>query len=200
MITLLRCLTCAIVLTFTTLGPACADTGESEPLEEAYPRPDAPYSMQEIIDAGHNVFDKTTGDLVGAVESVFKRSGPPGAYIIGEEGAGAFIGGLRYGEGLLYSKGNVPYKVYWQGPSIGFDFGGSGSRAMILIYGMTFPDQLYARFMGAQGSAYLVGGLGVSFYQNDQLKIAPIRTGLGARIGVAIGYLKFTPEPTWNPF
>lgn len=200
MTTLLRCLTCAIVLAFATLGPTRAETGESEPLKEAYPQPDASYSMQEIIDAGHNVFDKTTGDLARTVERVFERSGPPGAYIVGEEGAGAFIGGLRYGEGLLYSKGNVPYKVYWQGPSIGFDLGGNGSRVMILIYGMTAPDQLYARFTGAQGSAYLVGGLGVSFYQNDQLKIAPIRTGLGARIGVAIGYLKFTPEPTWNPF
>ena len=164
-----------------------------------YEREDT-YSMKEIVDAGHGFFGKTTGGLAQAVEHVFKKAGRPNAYIIGEEGAGAFIGGLRYGEGVLYPKSGGRYKVYWQGPSIGFDFGGNGSRTLTLIYNMRLPRQIYNRFYGVEGSAYLVGGLGVNFQQDDELRLAPIRTGVGARLGANIGYLKYTEQPTWNPF
>ncbi|MGI9412714.1 MAG: DUF1134 domain-containing protein [Hyphomicrobiales bacterium] len=158
------------------------------------------YSMQEIVDAGHGFFGQTTGGLAQAVEYAFKKAGRPNAYIIGEEGAGAFVGGLRYGEGMLYPKSGGRYKVYWQGPSIGFDFGGNGSRTLTLVYNMRLPRQIYNRFYGVEGSAYLVGGLGVNFQQDDELRLAPIRTGVGARLGANIGYLKYTEQPTWNPF
>jgi hypothetical protein len=158
------------------------------------------YTPQEIVDAGHNFFGHTTAGLAEAVEYVFSRYGSPNAYIIGEEGAGAFIGGLRYGEGMLYPKWGGQYRVFWQGPSVGFDFGGNGSRTLTLVYNLATPDQIYSRFVGIEGSAYLVGGLGVNFQSDDVLRLAPIRTGVGARLGANVGYLKYTREPTWNPF
>lgn len=173
--------------------------GQAQNRNEAPPRDDT-YSLQEIVDAGHDFFGTTTTGLARAVEHVFRNAGRPTAYIIGEEGSGAFIGGLRYGEGVLHMKSGVRQKVYWQGPSLGFDFGGSGSRVMTLIYDMRTPAQIHDRFIGVEGSAYIVGGVGVTFLQNDALKLAPIRSGVGARLGASIGYYKFTEEPTWNPF
>jgi hypothetical protein len=119
---------------------------------------------------------------------------------VGEEGSGAIIGGLRYGEGTLYMKNGFRKKVYWQGPSIGWDFGGNGSRVLVLVYGMRSPDDIYARFGGLEGTAYFIGGLGVNFQQSGHVRLAPIRTGLGMRLGVNAGYLKYSPKPTWNPF
>jgi hypothetical protein len=46
--------------------------------------------------------------------------------VLGEEAGGAFFGGLRYGEGVLYTKNAGDLKVYWQGPTVGWDFGGEG--------------------------------------------------------------------------
>ena len=158
------------------------------------------YSSQEVISAGHGFFGTTTKGLAHAVEYVFQRAGRPNGYIIGEEGAGAFVGGLRYGEGTLYMKDGRTKKVYWQGPSIGFDFGGNGSRALVLVYDMDTPHDIFDRFVGVEGSAYLVGGFGVNFQSNEKLKMAPIRTGVGARLGANVGYLKYTDQPTWNPF
>lgn len=158
------------------------------------------YTSQEIVDAGHGFFGTTTAGLAEAVEKTFNDSGQPTAYIVGQEAAGAFIGGLRYGEGVMYFKNGNSQKVYWQGPSIGFDFGGNGSRVMTLVYNVSNPAQIYDRFVGVEGSAYIIGGFGVNYQQNHQIRLAPIRTGVGARLGANIGYLKYSPEPTWNPF
>ncbi len=158
------------------------------------------YSFQEIVDAGHKFFGKTTGGLAQAVEYVFRSKGQPNAYIVGEEGAGAFFGGLRYGEGWLHPKWGGRYKVYWQGPSIGIDVGGNGSRVLALVYNMNSESQIYSRFGGPEGSAYLVGGFGVNFQNSGDVILAPIRSGLGARLGVNLGYLKYTRQATWNPF
>lgn len=159
------------------------------------------YTSQEIIDTGHRFFGRTTRGLAEAVEYVFQSRGEPTAYIVGEEAAGAFIGGLRFGEGTLYYKNGGKEKIYWQGPSIGFDFGGNGSRSLILVYNSTSPgDLMDTRFVALEGSAYLVGGLGVSFQQHDNILLAPIRTGVGARLGANMGYSKYTGTPSWNPF
>lgn len=158
------------------------------------------YSQGEILKEGHQFFGTTTKGLAKAIEYVFQKAGPPQGYIIGEEGAGAFIGGLRYGEGTLYLKDGTRRKVYWQGPSVGFDFGGNGSRALVLVYGIDHTSDIFDRFIGLDGSAYLVGGLGVNFQSNEKLSLAPIRTGVGARLGANVGYLKYTARPTWNPF
>jgi hypothetical protein len=158
------------------------------------------YSPQEIVDAGHGFFGKTTRGLANVVDHSFGMAGAPSGYIIGEEASGAFFGGLRYGEGMLHMKDGTRQKVYWQGPSMGFDIGGNGSRALVLVYHMTHPDQIYQRYGGIEGTAYFVGGAGINFQRSADLMLAPIRTGLGARLGANIGYLKYTREPTWNPF
>lgn len=158
------------------------------------------YTSGEIIAQGHQFFGNTTRGLAEAIEYVFQNQGEPSAYIVGEEGSGAFVGGLRYGEGTIYYKNGAKKHIYWQGPSIGFDFGGNGSRSLTLVYNSQSPEDLYDRFGGVEGSAYLVGGVGVNFQRKDNITLAPIRTGLGARLGANIGYLKYSKRPTWNPF
>ena len=158
------------------------------------------YSSEEIVAQGHQFFGKTTRGLAEAIEYVFREQGEPTAYIVGEEGSGAIIGGLRYGEGTIYYKNGATKHIFWQGPSIGWDFGGNGSRTLTLVYNSLSPEDLYTRFAGVEGSAYLIGGMGVNFQRKDQITLAPIRTGLGARLGANVGYLKYTPRATWNPF
>jgi hypothetical protein len=160
----------------------------------------ATFSNEEVMATGHQFFGKTTRGLAEAVEYVFRKQGEPSAYIVGEEGAGAFVGGLRYGEGTIYYKNGAKKHIYWQGPSIGFDFGGNGSRTLTLVYNSQSPEDLYERFAGVEGSAYLVGGVGVNFQRKDEIVMAPIRTGVGARLGANIGYLKYSKRATWNPF
>jgi hypothetical protein len=162
---------------------------------------DETYTSEEIIDAGHKFFGKAARGLGEAVESVFDSQGRPTAYIVGQEGAGAFFGGLRYGEGTIYYKSGIHQKIYWQGPSLGLDFGADGARTLVLVYNSTTPHQIYGkRFGGVEGSAYIVGGLGVNFQKDHDIILAPIRTGVGARLGANVGYLKYSKAPTWNPF
>lgn len=158
------------------------------------------FSSQEVLAEGHKFFGKATRDLAQAVESVFAKQGEPTAYIVGEEAAGSFIGGLRYGEGTIYYKSGIRQRIYWQGPSVGFDFGGNGSRSLVLVYHSRSPEDLYTRFGGVEGSAYFVGGFGINFQQNSDIILAPIRTGVGARLGANVGYLKYSANPNWNPF
>lgn len=170
----------------------------------ARPAPSAPqadtFSIDEIVHAGHSFFGTTTEGVAQAIEYVFSEAGRPSGYIVGEEASGAFIGGLRYGEGILHLKNGGTHKVYWQGPSVGLDWGGNGSRSLVLVYDIASVNEIFDRFIGVEGSAYLVGGIGVSFQKNHKLKLAPIRTGVGARLGANMGYLKYTGQPTWNPF
>ena len=158
------------------------------------------YTMQEIVTEGHRFFGATSGGLATAVERAFQERGLPNGYILGEEGSGAFIGGLRFGEGTLFTKNAGEHRVYWQGPSIGLDAGGDGARTMMLVYDLPSVNSLFGRYAGVSGSAYLVGGIGMTFLQREAVTLVPIRTGVGARLGVNIGYLKLTPAPTWNPF
>jgi hypothetical protein len=158
------------------------------------------YSTEEILGKGHEVFGKGSRGIAKAIEYVFQSQGEPTAYIVGEEGSGAFVGGLRYGEGTIYYKNGETQRIYWQGPSVGWDFGGNGSRTMVLVYGSDNPEDLYERFGGVEGTAYLVGGIGVNFQRRDNITLAPIRTGVGARLGANIGYLKYSSKATWNPF
>jgi hypothetical protein len=158
------------------------------------------FTTEEVMSKGHEVFGKASRGLGQAVEYVFQSYGEPTAYIVGEEGSGAFVGGLRYGEGTIYYKDGTTERIFWQGPSIGWDFGGNGARTMTLVYNSDSPSDLYTRFGGVEGSAYLIGGLGVNFQKKDNIVLAPIRTGVGARLGANIGYLKYSDNPTWNPF
>jgi hypothetical protein len=158
------------------------------------------FTAQEVVDSGHKFFGATSGGLATVVEKVFSSYGLPNGYVLGEEGSGALVGGLTYGEGMLYTKNAGDHKVYWQGPSIGWDFGGQGSRTMILVYNLDTIDALYARFGGVAGSAYVLAGLGFNVMKNGNVLLVPVRTGVGARLGVNVGYLKVTQNPTWNPF
>jgi hypothetical protein len=170
--------------------------------EGEYGSPRQSFSAGEIVDRGHKFFGSTTRGLAGIVEKANSIWGEPDAYILGEEGSGAFIGGLRYGEGRLFTRNGEggDRHVYWQGPSLGFDFGGDGARTMILVYNLSSPEALMSRFVGVNGSAYLIGGFGMTALKDYNVVLVPIRTGLGARLGVNVGYLKFTDRSTWNPF
>ncbi len=158
------------------------------------------YTMQEIIDSGHTFFGTTSGGLATVIEKIFSTYGLPNGYILGEEGGGAFVGGLTYGEGTLYTKNAGDFKLFWQGPSVGWDFGGEGSRTMMLVYNLEQTDQVYGRFGGVAGSAYFLAGVGFNVLKRQDVLLVPVRTGVGARLGVNIGYLKVTAKPTWNPF
>jgi len=159
------------------------------------------YTIDEIKAASAGLFGKVSANLASVIEHVFAKSGRPRGYIIGQEGGGAFIAGVRYGDGTLYLRDGGTQKIYWHGPSVGTDIGGDGSKTLFLIYRMNTPDQLYAKnFTGIEGSAYFVGGLGATFTTNGDVILAPIRSGLGFRLGANIGYIRFTPKQTWNPF
>ena len=158
------------------------------------------YTAQEIVDSGHRFFGATSGGLATVIEKIFSSYGLPNGYVLGEEGSGALVGGLTYGEGTLYTKNAGDHKVFWQGPSIGWDFGGNGDRMMMLVYNLDDVSNLYDRFAGVAGSAYVVAGLGFNVMKNGNVLLVPVRTGVGARLGVNIGYLKLTEAPTWNPF
>jgi len=158
------------------------------------------FTAQEIIDKGHEFFGAASGGVAAAIETIFARYGVPNGYILGEEGSGAIVGGLTYGEGTLFTKNAGDHTLFWQGPSIGWDFGGQGSRTMMLVYDLGTIDQIYHRFVGVAGSAYLVAGVGFNVMRYGNVLLIPVRTGVGARLGVNIGYLKVTSRPTWNPF
>jgi hypothetical protein len=158
------------------------------------------YSSSEILDTGHRFFGSVSRGLASVVERAFSTWGQPNGYVLGQEGGGAIIGGLRYGEGALYTKNAGDLKVYWQGPTLGWDVGGEGARTMMLVYNLPATRAMYQRFAGVDGSAYLVGGVGMTALTANRIVVVPIRSGVGLRLGANVGYLKFTPSATWNPF
>jgi hypothetical protein len=168
----------------------------------AFAAPPAPdrYSSNEIINAGHRFFGGVSRDLAGVVEKAVSQWGLPNGYILGEEASGAFIGGLRYGDGTLYTRNSGDVRVFWQGPSIGFDAGADGARTMMLVYSLPQTGAIFDRFGGINGSAYVVGGIGMTVLTANNIAVVPIRSGIGLRLGANLGYLKFTDRPTWNPF
>ena len=150
------------------------------------------YTVAEIVSAGHQFFGNISGGLATLVERAVARYGLPNGYIVGEEGSGALIGGLRYGDGVLYTKLDRPKPIYWQGPSVGWDFGGDGNRTMMLVYDLPSALAIYRRFAGVNGSAYLVGGFGMTVLANTEVPertvyVVPIRSGVGARLGINVG-------------
>jgi hypothetical protein len=204
----MRLAVAAILLTALTAAPAGAQQLSPslipQPPADASPVPPHPppatFSSGEIIDAGHHFFGTISRELALIVEKAVSQWGLPNGYILGEEAGGAFIGGLRYGDGKLYTKNAGDARVYWQGPSLGFDYGADGARTMMLVYNLPRPEAIFERFGGVDGSAYLVGGLGMTALITNDIVVVPIRSGIGLRLGANFGYLKFTQGPTWNPF
>src|ERR1700736_4869549 len=164
------------------------------------PPPANQYSSNEVIDAGHHFFGGISRGLASVVEKAVSQWGLPNGYILGEEASAAFIGGLRYGDGTLYTKNAGDVRVFWQGPSLGFDAGADGARTMMLLYNLPRTEAIFDRFGGVAGSAYFVGGLGMTALTSGDGLMVVVRTGVGLRLGANLGYLKFTTRPTWNPF
>jgi hypothetical protein len=183
------------------MGPPPATV---EPPTGAIPPQPAPaenqYSPNELIDAGHRFFGGVSRGLAMIVEKAVSQWGLPNGYVLGEEAGGAFVGGLRYGDGTLYTKNAGDLRVFWQGPSVGFDAGADGARTMMLVYNLPRTAAIFDRFGGLDGSAYFIGGFGMTALTANDIVLVPIRSGVGLRLGANLGYLKFTERPTWNPF
>ncbi|HVX78312.1 MAG TPA: DUF1134 domain-containing protein [Bradyrhizobium sp.] len=174
--------------------------GEAPPPPPRQAPPGGTYESDELVAAGHRFFGNVSRGLAQIIERAVSQWGLPNGYVLGEEGSGAFVAGLRYGEGTLYTKNAGDLRVYWQGPSLGFDWGGDGARTMTLVYNLPSTTAIYQRFAGIDGSAYIIGGFGMTALTANNIVLVPIRSGLGLRLGANIGYLKYTPQPTWNPF
>ncbi len=179
---------------------ATTPTGQVQQFDGFEPDRQNGYSIDEIQQATRGFFGKISTGLASVIEYSFKNWGRPTGYVLGKEGGGAFLAGLRYGSGNLYLRSGKTSPIYWHGPSVGYDFGAEGSRTMFLIYRLQDTAGMYRTFTGVDGSAFLVGGVGLTILKGGKVIMAPIRSGLGLRLGANIGYLRFTPRPTWNPF
>jgi len=161
---------------------------------------DDTFSPEEIAIAAANFFGGASEGLASVIEKAFGELGRPNAYIAGEEVSGAFVFGVRYGKGQLTQKAGPGGKVYWQGPSVGFDFGGNAAKVFTLVYNLDNADRLYQRVPGVDGSFYFVAGVGMNYQRGDGVTLAPIRTGVGVRAGANVGYLHYTREASPIPF
>jgi hypothetical protein len=181
-------------------GGAVAALGSLSTSRAALADAPPPFSTNEIVDSGHRFFGAVSRGLAEIVQEAVRRWGQPNGYVLGQEASAAFFGGLRYGEGKMYTRNAGDQAVFWQGPSVGFDAGADGDRTMMLVYNLPTVDAIFRRFGGIDGSAYFIGGFGFTALGADNIVVVPIRSGIGARLGVNVSYLKFTPRATWNPF
>jgi len=157
------------------------------------------YDQDSIIKEAVDFFGKSSEGLAKVIEKAFKDHGRPNGYIRGEEAAGAITVGLRYGDGMLTLKSGGSRKVYWQGPSIGFDVGGNLSKVFVLVYHLPSTGKIFQRFPGVDGSLYYIGGAGINYQQRGKIILAPVRLGVGLRAGASVGYVHYTPKKTLNP-
>ena len=204
----LRVAAIASVMAAVACTPAMAQTTGTIPPQAPPPEvtPSSPpptasqFSSNELINAGNHFFGGVSHGLAMIVEKAVSQWGLPNGYVLGQEASGAFIGGLRYGDGTLYTRNAGDLRVFWQGPSVGFDAGADGARTMMLVYNLPQTGAIFDRFGGINGSAYFIGGFGMTALTANKIVVVPIRSGIGLRLGANLGYLKFTDSPTWNPF
>ncbi len=185
--------TALLLLALAAADPAAAQSNPP-------PNRGRTYSPGELVQTGHKFFGGVSRGLAEVIEKAVSRWGQPNGYVLGQEAGGAIVVGLRYGDGTLFTKNAGDRRVFWEGPSIGFDWGGEGARTMMLIYNLPATEAIYQRFAGIDGSAYFIGGFGMTALTANNIVLVPIRSGVGLRLGANIGYLKFTPKATWNPF
>ena len=181
------------------LAAGCNTTAPPSPegqTREGY----ATYDRSTVVSEAEEFFGGASAGLGDVINKVFTDQGRPQAYIAGEEASGAVGVGLRYGRGYLYRPGMQPVEVFWTGPSIGFDAGGNASKVFTLVYDLGPTSEIYKRYPGVDGSAYIVGGAGVNYQRNGGTVLAPVRTGVGLRTGINIGYLNYTRDYTPIPF
>ncbi|MBU3993478.1 MAG: DUF1134 domain-containing protein [Alphaproteobacteria bacterium] len=160
----------------------------------------ATYHEDDLIGAAEGVFGKGAKGLADMIKGILAKQGEPNGYIVGREGGGAFVVGLRYGSGTLYHKVEGQRPVYWTGPSIGFDAGASAGNTFVLVYNLYDTEDLYHRYGAGEGQAYLVGGFNVSYMRRSDIVLIPVRMGVGLRLGVNAGYMKFSHKAKWLPF
>jgi len=172
-------------------------TAQPAPLPPAVP---PTYAEEDVLGAAEDVFGKGAEGLAEIVRRSFKEHGQPNAYIVGREAGGAIIFGLRYGSGSLYHKVEGQMPVHWTGPSVGFDIGGDGSKTFALVYNLNNTEDLFRRYPAAEGKAYLIGGFAANYLQRDDVIIVPVKLGVGWRLGINAGYLKFSKKGKVLPF
>ena len=161
---------------------------------------EATYQEDDLIGAAEGVFGKGAQGLGKLMEDILKKQGRPNGYIVGREGGGALVVGLRYGSGTLHHKVEGEKPVYWTGPSIGFDAGANAGSTFVLVYNLYDSEDLYRRFPSGEGVAYLVGGFNASYLRRGDIVLIPIRVGAGLRLGANVGYMKFSKKQRWLPF
>lgn len=198
-----------ILAAFGLLLMALTPAAAQEALPAAEPVPAAPatppqsepvYAEDDVLGAAEDVFGRGAEGLAEIVRKTFKDRGQPNAYIVGREIGGAVVVGLRYGSGMLHHKVEGQRKVHWTGPSVGFDFGGDGSKVFALVYNLHDTEELFQRFPAAEGKAYLIGGFTANYMQSGNIVVVPIKLGVGARLGLNAGYLKFSKKGRVLPF
>ena len=182
----------------TPVGPAATDPGTAVTGPTGQPAPT--YTPEELIQQGSDFLGVAAEAVGAALERALKDYGQPTGYIAGEEASAAITIGARYGRGLLYMKERPTTEVFWQGPSIGFDLGANASRVFTLVYNLQYPDAIFRRFPGVEGSAYMVGGLGVNYQRAENIVLAPVRAGVGLRLGANVGYLVYSRQQNMLPF
>lgn len=158
------------------------------------------YGEDDLIGAAEGVFGKGAEGLAKLIQDLLKDQGQPNAYIVGREAGGAFAVGVRYGSGTLHHKVEGQRRVYWTGPSLGFDFGANASNTFVLVYNLYDSEELFSRFPQGEGQAYVIGGLTASYLRKDDVVLIPIRMGAGLRLGINAGYMKFSKKQRWLPF
>jgi hypothetical protein len=195
-----RTLGLLVLLLGLTAGLAAAQPAPPGQTPPPPPPSDQTFTPGELVTAGHRFFGGVSRGLATIIEKAVSQWGLPNGYVLGQEGGGAVVVGLRYGEGVLYTKNAGDLRVFWQGPSLGWDVGGEGARTMMLVYNLPATNAIYQHFAGVDGSAYFIGGFGMTVLTANRIVLIPIRSGVGVRLGANVGYLKFTDHPTWNPF
>jgi len=190
-------ITCVFLLLLAVAAPGLASAAGNSSSSGGS---QAAYSDDEVVKAANDFFKNGAADLGKVLSKVLRDKGQPVAIIRGEEAGGAIGVGLRYGHGDLVYKGGAGRKVYWQGPSIGFDLGANAVKVFALVYDLPTAERLFRRFPGVEGSLYFVGGFGVNYVQADKTVVAPVRFGVGWRQGIAISYMHFSPNKRINPF
>ena len=181
-----------------TPGPAPAGAPSEAPADPN--QPGTTYRQDDLIGAAEGVFGKGAKGVADVIQDILKKQGEPNAYIVGREGGGALVVGVRYGSGTLFHKVEGQRPVYWTGPSIGFDAGASAGSTFVLVYNLYNSDDLYHRFPAGEGQAYLIGGFNVSYMRRGNIVLIPVRSGVGLRLGVNAGYMRFSLKHKWLPF
>ena len=180
---------------------ACASTNTDNPATNTRDLAGAPsgYQQDELVMAVSQHLGVTSESAASAIERLFRERGRPTGYITGEEGGGALTIGARYGKGTLWMKDGRTQEVFWQGPTVGFDVGAEASKVFTLVYGLDDPANIYRRYPGVEGSAYLVAGMAVNYQRANGVTLAPVRSGVGVRLGANVGYSSYTKKRGWIP-